>query len=77
MQSGICTLFSCINSLTVLVLFFLVGIMELALSESFECLLLIFPFTWTTGEQVRFEDPFSSSEQEDDPFDVSKVYTIS
>lgn len=46
--------------------------MELALSESMDCLLLLFPFTGSTG-QMGFVDSFFSSEQ-DELLDVSEVY---
>lgn len=73
LHSGIWTFFSCINDLTVLIFFFFAGIMELALSESIDCLLLIFPLTGNTDWPIDFEDSFSSSEHEDESLDVSEV----
>lgn len=73
LHSGICTLFSWIKDLTVLNFFFFAGIMELALSESIDCLLLIFPFIGSTDGHITFEDSLSSSEHEDESLDVSVV----
>lgn len=50
--------------------------MELALSESMDCLLLNFPFTGSIGGQTDFNDSFSSLEQEDESLDVSEVCKI-
>jgi len=51
----------------------LVGIMELALSESIDCLLLFLPFTVSIGGDTGFEDSFSSSEQEDESLNDPEV----
>lgn len=47
--------------------------MELALSESIDCLLLLFPFTGSIGGQIGFVDSFSSLEQVDESLEVSEV----
>lgn len=47
--------------------------MELALSESIDCLLLTFPLTGNTDLPIDFEDSFPSSEHEDESWDVSEV----
>lgn len=73
MHSVILIVFSCIKDLTVLIFFFLVGIMELALSESIDCLLLFLPFTVSIGGDTGFEDSFSSSEQEDESLNDPEV----
>jgi len=75
LHSGIRSFFSCINVLTVLIFFFLVGIIELALSESIDCLRLTLPFTGSDGVHKGFKDSFSSSEQEESS-DVSEVFKM-
>jgi hypothetical protein len=50
--------------------------MELALSESMDCLLLHFPFTESIDGHTDVGDSFSSLEQEDESLDVSQVCKI-
>lgn len=74
LHSGIWSFFSCINDLTVLIFFFLAGIIDPALSESIDCLRLTLPFTGSVGVHKGFKESFSSSEQEDESSDVSEVF---
>jgi len=73
LHSGIRTFLSCINDLTVLVFFFLVGIIEPALSESTDGFRLTLPFTGSVGVHKGFKDSFSSSEQ-DELSEASEVF---